>query len=127
MCNANCRQADSSYRRCRNCLEIMCNDCHDNMDNTPEVRQDVLKKRVGTTPEHWCFTQKPFMSIATSSSDDMFCRARCVDWTKLEDRLGNNFSFWAYDEEIFLLSQDDRINEAIAEEAQPDDNGIDWG
>ena len=130
MCDTNCRQADSSYRRCRNCSEIMCDDCHDNMDNTPEVRQDVLKKHVGSTPEHWCFTKKPFMSIATSSSQEEFKRARCVDWLKVDERLGNNFSSWAYDKECFILTQEDRVKEAIAEEnaknAEEIDTGVDW-
>ena len=127
MCNKNCRQEDASHRRCRNCLEIMCDECHDNMDQTPEIRQEVLQKRVKSTPEHWCFTKKPFLSIETSSSDDCFCRVRFVDWKKLEDWLGNNFGFWAYDRREFLITQEERVNNAVAAEREPQSDEVDWG
>ena len=120
MCDVNCRQTDASYRRCRNCWEIMCNNCHDNMDNTTEVRQEVLQKRNRDMAEHWSFTKKPFMSIADSSNQEEFKRARDVDWMKVEELIGSSTPTYPFDKGCFVLTQEDRIKKAFAEEAAKD-------
>ena len=100
------------------------------MENTTEARHIVLKKRAVEMPGHWSFTTKPFQSIAEASNHDEFKRARDVDWAKVEEMLGNITPLWPYDAGCFLLTQEDRIKKAYAEEqeaARINEGEPDWG
>ena len=126
MCNRNCREQDPSYRHCRNCLEIMCNDCHDNMDQTPEARKFKLRERHDLRKNHWCWSGEPFRSVEEASSDEDFNRMRIVDWEKINEVFGNGVSFYAYEKREFRITQSERVRFAADAERIMNPEETDW-
>ena len=108
MCGKECKQKDKGYHHCPKCGEIMCMDCHLNIDYKTDERRAVLKERVkdlvsvANAPLHWALDDsEEWISIAQLRQKETFSREEDVTFVKIKDQFGRGSSqnaVWAFDD-----------------------------